>query len=53
MFSVTDPFSHMNSGGSAPKINNSFTHSDNLFFQQHLISPGLGDTLSISPEQLR
>lgn len=49
MFSVTDPFSHMNSG-SAPKITNSFPHSDNLFFQQHLISPGLGDTLSISPE---
>lgn len=41
--------------GSAPKINNSFGQSENLFFQTHLISPGLGDSLSISPDinQLR
>lgn len=43
-----DPFSHLS--GSAPKMNNSFSHTDNLFFQPHLISPGLGDALSISPE---
>lgn len=49
LFSVGDPFSHIGSG-SAPKINNSFGPGDGLFFQSHLISPGLGDPLSISPE---
>lgn len=48
MFNVTDPFSHLS--GSAPKINNSFGHNDSLFFQSHLISPGLGDSLSMSPD---
>lgn len=43
-----DPFSHLS--GSQQKMNNSFGHTENLFFQSHLISPGLGDTLSISPE---
>lgn len=47
LFNVTDPFAL---SGSAPKINNSFGPGDNLFFQQHLISPGLGDTLSMSPD---
>ncbi|XP_037027179.1 RING finger protein unkempt isoform X4 [Bradysia coprophila] len=47
MFSITDPFSHIS--GSAPKINNSFGTTDNLFYQSHLISPGL-EALSISPE---
>ncbi|XP_055699769.1 putative E3 ubiquitin-protein ligase UNKL isoform X4 [Phlebotomus papatasi] len=49
LFSVGDPFSHIGSG-SAPKINNSFGPGDGIFFQSHLISPGLGDPLSISPE---
>lgn len=48
MFNVSDPFSHLS--GSAPKINNSFGHSDSLFFQPHIISPGLADTLSMSPD---
>lgn len=47
LFNVTDPFSHLS--GSAPKVNNSF-HNDSLFFQPHLISPGLGETLSMSPD---
>lgn len=36
--------------GSAPKMNNSFSHTDNMFLQSHLISPVLNDTLSISPD---
>lgn len=48
LFNVTDPFGPLS--GSAPKINNSFGPSDSLFFQPHLISPGLGDTLSMSPD---
>lgn len=49
MFNVSDPFSHLSDP--APKINNSFGHNDNsLFFQPHLISPSLGDTLSMSPD---
>lgn len=47
MFNVSDPFSL---SGSAPKINNSFGHNESLFFQQHIISPNLGDTLSMSPD---
>lgn len=31
-------------------MNNSFSHTDNMFLQSHLISPVLNDTLSISPE---
>lgn len=48
IFNVSDPFSHLS--GSAPKINNSFGHNESLFYQSHLISPGLGDTLSMSPD---
>lgn len=49
MFNVSDPFSHLSDP--APKISNSFGHNDNsLFFQSHLISPSLGDTLSMSPD---
>lgn len=47
LFNVGDPFQL---SGSAPKINNSFGPSENIFFQQRLISPGLGDTLSMSPD---
>lgn len=48
LFNITDPFGPLS--GSAPKINNSFGPSDNLFFQQHLISPSLNDALSMSPD---
>lgn len=48
LFNVADPFGPLS--GSAPKINNSFGPNENLFFQPHLISPGLGDTLSMSPD---
>jgi hypothetical protein len=65
LFSVADPFGahtsggHTNSGTSAPKMNNSFSHTDSLFFQSHLISPGMGGNngvgggdggLSLSPD---
>lgn len=46
LFPGTDPFSHMNN--SAPKINNSFGPSDGLFYQSHIISPGIGDSMSNS-----
>lgn len=46
LFPVSDAFM----SGSAPKLNNSFGPSDSLFFQPHIISPGLGDSLSISPD---
>lgn len=42
------PFGQLS--GSAPKMNNSFSHTDNMFLQSHLISPVLNDTLSISPD---
>lgn len=48
MFNVSDPFSHLSDP--APKINNSFHNDSSLFFQSHLISPGLGETLSMSPD---
>lgn len=48
LFPVSDAFSHIS--GSAPKLNSSFGPSDGLFFQSHMISPGLGDALSISPD---
>uniref|UniRef100_U5ER14 Putative ring finger protein unkempt log isoform 1 n=1 Tax=Corethrella appendiculata TaxID=1370023 RepID=U5ER14_9DIPT len=50
LFSGPDPFSHHIGSNSAPKINNSFGHTDSLLFQTHLISPGLGDGLSLSPD---
>lgn len=49
MFNVSDPFSHLSDP--TPKINNSFGHNDSsLFFQSHLISPNIGETLSMSPD---
>lgn len=52
MFNVSDPFSHLSDP--TPKINNSFGHNDSsLFFQSHLISPNIGETLSMSPDLSR
>lgn len=48
LFPVSDAFSHMS--GSTPKLNNSYNPSDSLFFQSHMISPGIGEKLSMSPE---
>lgn len=48
MFNVSGPFSHLSDP--SPKINNSFHNDSSLFFQSHLISPNLGDTLSMSPD---
>lgn len=42
-----DAFSHIS--GSAPKLNNSYNPSESLFFQSHIMSPGLAE-LSISPD---
>lgn len=51
LFNVSDPFNHSHLSGSAPKINNSFGHSDSLFLthSSHMISP-LKEGLSISPD---
>lgn len=52
LFNVSDPFNHSHISGSAPKINNSFGHSESLFLSHssHLISPLNDGGLSISPD---
>lgn len=50
LFPVSDHFANTIGSGSGSKLNNSYGASDNLFFHSNLISPGMGDGLSMSPD---